>query len=191
MKHGKKYKRLTKKSKLILLIVAFSVLLLATAGGVLAYLAVSTEPIPNTFVSSDVSCEVIVTDSVAGYSYSAVQVKNTGSIDGFIRVRLVPTWVDENGETQGLPAWEPNVKLNETDWVKHTDGFYYYRGALAPGGTTNNMLDAVLETGGDYRVDQGFADNDFRTKLDIYAEIIQSSPTSAVQEAWEVIPTEL
>ena len=68
MKHGKKYKRLTKKSKLILLIVAFSVLLLATAGGVLAYLAVSTEPIPNTFVSSDVSCEVIVTDNVAGYS---------------------------------------------------------------------------------------------------------------------------
>ena len=190
MKHGKKYKRLTKKSKLILLIVAFSVLLLATAGGVLAYLAVSTEPIPNTFVSSDVSCEVIVTDNVAGYSYSAVQIKNTGSIDGFIRVRLVPTWVDKNGETQGLPAWTPEVALNETDW-KYQDGFYYYKHAVSPDTLTNNMLTAALVTSGDYRVDQNFADNDFRGKLEIYAEIIQSSPTTAVYEAWGVIPTEL
>lgn len=195
MKHTKKRNRLAGKSrrKLVVLIVTFSVLLLATVGGVLAYLAVSTEPIPNTFVPSNVSCEVIVTPSEKNYSYSDITVRNNSSdngIDGFVRVRLVPTWVDENGRTQGLPAWEPNVELNKTDWFEHTDGFYYYRRALAPGDTTNNMLTAVLQTGGDYR-DSNFADNDFRKKLDIYAEIIQSSPTTAVLEAWKVNPTTL
>ncbi len=190
MKHAKHQKRLTSKSKskLVIMIVAFSVLLLVTAGGVLAYLAVSTDPIPNTFVSTEVSCE-LTAEGTEGKTYSNIQVTNTGSIDGFVRVRLVATWVDEDGAIQGIPAWTPNVTINTTDWVKHTDGFYYYRRALAPDVTTPNMLTADIQLNGTLYDD--YADNGFVQKLDIYTEIIQSNPTTAVQEAWKVIPTEL
>ena len=194
MKHAKKCNRLTSKSrvKLIALVISLSVLLLVTAGGVLAYLAVSTDPIPNTFISTEVSCSLITTKTnESSLSYDAltnVQVENTGTIDGYVRVRLIPTWVDASGKVQGVKGWTPVVTLNSTDWIEHSDGFYYYKKPLAPAAITSNMLSANIIMNGDDR-QEDFADNDFRQKLDVYVDIIQSTPTSAVQEAWGVNPT--
>jgi hypothetical protein len=60
------------------------------------------------------------------------------------------------------------------DWIKGSDGYYYYTKAVAAGEETGALIDSItLATVGD-----------FKQTLTICAEAIQANPTTAVQEAW-------
>lgn len=59
----------------------------------------------------------------------------TGNV--FVRMAITTNWVDSNGNVI-LPC-----EFNHTpsgNWVKHTDGYYYYKKAIAPDATTKEMM---------------------------------------------------
>lgn len=74
-----------------------------------------------------------------------VEVKNTGSNDAYIRVK-----VDKNITLAG--EGEPDsdlleLSLNTTDWTVGEDGYYYYNKALAPGEETEPLFTKVTFDG--------------------------------------------
>lgn len=76
-----------------------------------------------------------------------VNVKNTGTADCAVRVKVEVLWGsehDEDGnliEDQLLSSDNIQITYNSVDWhYSQTDGYYYYKGVLAPGETTSSPL---------------------------------------------------
>ncbi|MBO5077034.1 MAG: hypothetical protein J5584_05515 [Clostridia bacterium] len=74
-----------------------------------------------------------------------VSVKNSGSSDGLVRVRLESMWADSGEET--APE-QFSFEVNEKNWLFDAGtGYYYYLGVLAPGETTEPLLDSFSVSG--------------------------------------------
>ncbi|MBR3378322.1 hypothetical protein IKG50_03265 [Candidatus Saccharibacteria bacterium] len=73
--------------------------------------------------------------------------KNESNYDIAVRLSLEEFWKGADGETD-LPLVKDGVTLadihfqNQNDW-ELTDGYYYYKNDLAPGESTNSLLEAV------------------------------------------------
>lgn len=110
-------------------IVMATVLLLALAiGGTVAWLSTNDTPITNTFTPSKVAIEV--TEHFDGTVKSDVNVKNTGNIDAFIRVKLVTYRTNDKDQHIGGTATLPDFQLGD-NWVWY-DGYYYYTKPVEP-----------------------------------------------------------
>ena len=120
MKFGKKAAHSGAKRSLVL-VVSVLVLLLAVAGGTLAWLTAQTDGVVNTFTPAQVSC--VVTENFNGTTKSNVNVTNTSDIPAYIRVKLVTYRVNEAGQHIGGTATIPTFTPGE-EWVPH-DGYYY------------------------------------------------------------------
>lgn len=84
-----------------------------------------------------------------------VSIKNTGKNDEFVRVSIIPRWIDENenpwtGDSNliQLNLDEDNViALNKGDinnlWVYGEDGYFYYMAKLKSGKSTKELLKSV------------------------------------------------
>ena len=157
-------------------IVMATVLLLALAiGGTVAWLSTESAPITNTFTPSKVTCEV--TENFDGAVKSDVNVKNTGDIDAFIRVKLVTYRTNDAGDHIGGTAKLPSFKLGD-NWVEY-DGYYYYKLPVKAGDKPKtNLTDSMPLTGSYNDTDGG------KQAIDVMAEAIQSVPKDAVQAAW-------
>ena len=101
MKFGKKAAHSGAKRSLVL-VVSVLVLLLAVAGGTLAWLTANTGPVVNTFTPAQVSCKV--TEDFNGTTKSNVNVENTSDIPAYIRVKLVTYRVNDAGQHIGGTA---------------------------------------------------------------------------------------
>lgn len=158
-------------------IVMATVLLLALAiGGTVAWLSTNDKPITNTFTPSKVACEV--TESFNGTVKSNVNVKNTGDIDAFIRVKLVTYRTNEKDQHIGGTAALPPFDLGD-NWVEY-NGYYYYTKPVEP-----NQMPAADLTKSSMTLKGNYDDADGgHQAIDVMAEAIQSVPEDAVQEAW-------
>ena len=152
--------------------VVCAVLVLAVAGvtgGTAAWLFTQTDQVVNTFDPSHVSCEVEETFNPNTGIKENVQVKNTSDIEAYIRVRLVSYQKDgENivaGESE-IPAFTA-----PSTWVQIGD-YYYCKAPVPAGGTTPVLIDRCELTKGQV--------------LEVLAEAIQSEPTRAVSDAWNI-----
>ena len=144
------------RSRRPLLLLASLVLLLALAvGGTVAWLNSSSGPVTNTMIPGQVP--ITINETFNGTTKSGVTVTNTGNIDAYIRVAIVANAVDENGNI--IAGTAPSYTVNEKKWQKLEDGYYYYKGAVAPDGTTEPLFT------GDVTVKRG--------ELNILAESIQ------------------
>ena len=155
-----------------------TVLLLALAiGGTIAWLSTKDAPIQNKFLPSKVTCEVQEKFDGTTGEKTKVNVKNTGTIDAFIRVKLVTYRTNDQGQHIGGTASLPSFVLG-ADWVKYGD-YYYYTKPVAPNQTpATNLTDSMTLTG-------SYADTDGgKQAVDVMAEAIQSVPVEAVQAAW-------
>ena len=76
-----------------------------------------------------------------------VSVKNSGTSDGLVRVRLESVWTDSGEETaDGQFIFD----VNKENWLFDADtGYYYYLGVLAPGATTEPLLNSFSVSGPD------------------------------------------
>ncbi|MDR0530540.1 MAG: Cna B-type domain-containing protein [Oscillospiraceae bacterium] len=78
-----------------------------------------------------------------------VNVKNTGQADCLVRVSLAPAWRDGS-----LSADNIRLHVNTRYWQLEPDGYYYYKGVLAPGESTLepllNSFSIDEETGNEY-----------------------------------------
>lgn len=156
------------------------VLLLALAvGGTIAWLSTKTTPVINTFTPAKVTCEVEEKfDKTTGVK-TDVNVKNTGNIAVYIRVKLVTYRTNDDGQHIGGTADLPKFALGE-NWVKHGE-YYYYTLPVAPEEKPAANLAEKMTLKKFYNDADGG-----KQALDVMAEAIQSEPKKAVGEAWGV-----
>lgn len=163
------------KGRALTLLLAL-VLLSCAVVGTLAWLTTGTDSITNTFTAASVpNTPVEVFD---GTTKTSVQVKNTGNIAAYVRVKLVPYRVNENGDHIGGKATIPNFTLG-TDWFEK-DGYYYYAKPVAPNASSGNLLGSSITLKQYTDADGG------KQVIEVLSESIQSVPASAVTEAWGV-----
>ena len=161
-----------------ILLIAIILLISTAVGSTVAFLATKTEPVENAFEYANVSCEV--TEAFDTDGSSIVQVRNTGTISAYIRVAVVANWMDVNGD---IAASDPegysyDLTCSSGSWAQGKDGFFYYLLPVAPGASTEgNLLTCTVtcpET------------PEYTLSVEVLAEAIQSTPASAVNEAWNV-----
>ena len=158
------------------LLIAVILLISTAVGSTVAFLATKTEPVENSFEYADVSCEVMQDRDTDG---SIVQVKNTGTISAYIRAAVVANWIDADGRNivASVPeGYSYDLTCSSGSWAQGNDGFFYYLLPVAPGASTEgNLLTCTVtcpET------------PEYTLSVEVLAEAIQSTPASAVNEAW-------
>ena len=110
-----------------------------------------------------------------------MQVKNTGTIEVYIRAAYVVNWLDsENNIAASVPAdYSYTVTENPNgNWIKGSDGFFYYPVPVAPGASTEGSLLTCTASHP--------AGSQYTLSAEVLADSIQSVPKKAVQEAWDV-----
>lgn len=127
-------------SKPRILLLAAALIAVLTVGGTVAWLAVSTGAVENTFQPSHVTSEV--DEKFNGITKSDVRIRNTGDIDAYIRVALVPTWQDDSRNAAAVPAGLSDLTftgLTGSSWFVK-DGYYYCKNPIAPEGYTGYLF---------------------------------------------------
>lgn len=117
-----------RSSRPVALILSLVLVLGLAIGGTVAYLVTKTNPVNNTFSPTDVSCEVVNTNN-------GIRVKNTGSIDAYIRVYVTANYVNTSGHI--CAAHTATVPTPDSQyWTSGEGGFYYYNSPVASGDVT-------------------------------------------------------
>jgi signal peptidase len=155
----------------ILLCLIGLIIALTAIGGTLAWLTASTESAVHAFKAGSVSCAV--EENVSNGVKQYVRIKNTGNVDAYIRAMLVPVWRDSQGNGTGMEAEAPAV--TNSSWIKQ-DSFYYYTGAVPPGGYTSDLLTGFVMP----------SKSGYTYELQILASAIQATGIGAAgpSEAW-------
>lgn len=179
-KHGKPQAqsvsaRPRRRGRATAMLLATVMLFALAVGGTIAWLTDKDRPLVNTFDSSKVTCEV--QEKFDGKVKSDVNVKNTGDIDAFIRVKLVTYRTNDAGQHIGGTAALPQFTLG-ANWVEY-NGYYYYTLPVAPGDKpATKLTDSMTLTESYDDADGG------HQSIDVMAEAIQSVPEAAVKAAW-------
>lgn len=169
------------RTKRIVFIAAALVLLLASVGGVRAWLMAQTQPVENTLVPASVTCAV--EEHFENNLKQDVRIRNTGNIDAYIRATVVVTFVDDSGKVSAVAPREgvDYTLVWGTDWQMGSDGFWYFPTAVSPDGLTSVLVD---------RASVLAAPEGFHLNIQILATAIQSEPEEAVRHAWGVTVTD-
>ncbi|MCI7013311.1 MAG: hypothetical protein MR899_06225 [Clostridium sp.] len=189
MRQIKTYSRKPKRSVKPFLI-AFCVCILACAAvsGSLAWLISAPEPVVNEFTPGVVTIEV--DEKFDSTTKSDVSIKNTGNVPAYIRVALVPAWVDDEGNIAAKPAsleqldndcniaWGEDGNGYENDWFIGSDGFYYCKTVINPGDYTPILIKSCTVKD---------VEHEYDFELQVIASAVQSLPTSTVGEVWPVV----
>ncbi len=166
-----------KRNKSLILLASLVLLVTVTVTGTLAYLVDTDGPITNTFTPSKVDNEI--EEETESGTKNNVTVKNTGDVASYIRAAVVVTWVSETDSNDILPAASSDYQItypDNTGWIK-SGGYYYYTTAVAPGYSTGILFTNC----------KPLAEKDgYQLSVEIMAQSIQSVPTDAVKEAWDV-----
>lgn len=159
------------------LLIAIILLISTAVGSTVAFLATKTEPVENSFEYANVSCEVMQDRDTDG---SIVQVKNTGTISAYIRAAVVANWIDVDGNiAASVPeGYSYDLTCSSGSWAQGKDGFFYYLLPVAPGALTEGNLLICTVTCPETP--------EYTLSVEVLAEAIQSTPASAVYEAWGV-----
>lgn len=122
-----------KKSTVLLLAL---VLLVASAIGVtFAFIVANSNPVTNTFEPGYVTTAVV--EDFKDNEKNDVKIQNTGNVHAYIRAEVIVTWQDEQGNVYGEPVKDSDYSINyigvdNGNWFKGSDGFYYCKTAIAP-----------------------------------------------------------
>ena len=159
MRQIKTYSRKPKRSIKPFLI-AFCVCILACAAisGSLAWLISTPEQVVNSFTPGVVTIEVDETFDDEHTTKQNVSIKNTGNVPAYIRVALVPAWVDDEGNIAAKPAslelnddcniaWGKDGSGYEADWFIGSDGFYYCKTVIEPDESTPILIKSCTVKG--------------------------------------------
>ena len=188
MKHLKKHR--PGRAKALLLIASLAVLLTATVGSTAAWLVSKPAAVENNFVPGKVACQVLE-DFGKDYVKRDVKVQNTGNTDAYIRVLLVFTWKDKDGNIfSNKPQEGIDYQINMdnmylTDWIMQksdTGVYFYYKKRVAPEAETRNLIDSLYQIAGVTGPENGT----YKLSVDILADAVQADPPQAVKDSWGV-----
>lgn len=178
-------KRAFRKWKWLPAACALALALTVTVGGTLAWLAAHTDPVTNTFKMGEVTPKVeesFVPDT--GTVKENVRVQNQGDVPAYIRVALVATWEDENGNVKPASlsdltiTWGGEGGNLGDGWIQI--GEYYYHQAPVNGQAYTGYL--IKEA----KVDGTKEPAGYHMNLQVIADSIQAIPTSVVKDTWVV-----
>ena len=166
------------KQKWLGTLVALALVLCIAGGATLAFLTVTTPPLTNVFQYGHVTCAV--QEEFDGTTKSDVSIRNTGDTQSYIRVKLVFTWKDKDGNVSAQPVktGDYTLELKEDGWFEK-DGYYYAKAPVAPKDNTPVLIEKCTEVAAN-------APDGYTLSLEILADAIQSTPTRAVEQAWDV-----
>lgn len=191
----KVYKANNGKKKISALTICLLLTVVMTVAGTLAYLFTNTDPVTNTFKPAAAPNEIVETMDEDRTVKSNVYVSvphNEKNVDVYIRVAVVATWQDAQGNiapTTPTETVDYIVDPGSNKWVKSTtDGFYYYTESVAPNGRTENLFDRITVVAG--RAPAGHTLHIEIMSQSIQAEGVKGT-TKAVVDAWGVDPTTL
>lgn len=164
-----KFLKFTGKKAVALLAVTI-VLAVSMVGATLAFIITKTDALTNIFSPAKVAIDI---DDIDGN-----KIINTGDIPVYVRVAIVANWVNGSGE---IHSTTPTVQItlsDERNWVKGSDGFYYYKLPVA----ANDSVTPVNSV-----TTSDTAPTGYEFQVQILSSAIQSTPTSAVVEAWTAV----
>lgn len=177
---------MSKRKRVIALLVG--VILLAGTAGTLAWLSV-TGVLVNQFGIGSVTPSV--QETLNGKVKSDVKAKNTGTAPAYIRAAVDIYWQDQDGarlwdEPKEEPKGEADYEIawsvadasganSAYNWVKASDGFYYWTSPVAPGAETGVLINRVTEL----KATEGR-----NLVVDISTQAVQATPDEAVRDAW-------
>lgn len=167
------------RGRLAMMVLSIVLLLGVAIGGTIAWLSTKTTPVTNTFTPAEVTCDVTENFNENTGVKTNVNVKNTGNIAVYIRVKLVTYRTNDAGQHIGGTAELPKFTPGE-NWVEYGK-YYYYTLPVAPGKKPAANLAEKMTLKPSYEDADGG-----KQALDVMAEAIQSEPEKAVGEAWGV-----
>ena len=175
-RYSGKHTRASAPRRGLVLAAALALTLIFSAGGTLAWLAASTEETVNTF--SPAQMEIQVKEEFDGKIKKNVRVENKSETAVYIRVSLVPTWVNAAGEPMAESASLADLTITGlpgNGWFAQ-DGFYYYKSPVPAGGITPDLLGSAVV--------KATAPEGCTMDLQVLAQAIQATPKDAVEAAW-------
>lgn len=180
--HSEQRKRSILRDRPVVLAISVLVLILGLVGTTLGFLVDQTSEIKNTFQSAKAEITVVEDIATPGVKNS-VKIKNeSDEFPVFIRARVIVTWKDDAGNvsaTAPVEGTDYELTWTKENWVKHTDGNYYYTNSVDVGDSTG-----ILFT--DCKPVDGKAPEGYHLSVEIIADCIQSYPAAAVEEAWGI-----
>lgn len=180
-KNGRKVKRL-RWNRTFVVLASVLVLAIGIVGTTLAWIFDATEEIENLFTPTKVTTPV--DENFDGEVKEEVKVENTGDISAYIRVQVIFTWQNDDGEVHmsvPVAGTDYSITWKKDGWAEK-DGYYYYTSPVEPGDATG-----VLFT--DCKPVDGKAPEGYKLCVEVLSEGIQAEPDSAVEEAWGVNPS--
>lgn len=179
------------KKKITAIALVVCLVAVAVVGGSLAYFT-DTEDATNTFTVGNVDITLTEPNWEGSGSQDAPEVypgeplakdptvKNTGANPCFVRVKV--TGLDCLGNA-GMITYRTDYvtdKLGD-NWVKHTDGYFYYNKVLAINETTDALFDQIVIPTG---LTNGNATTEFNVVVS--AEAVQAQGAKA---SWSAVQT--
>ena len=150
------------------LIIALALILVLAVGGTVAYIFTQTGPVINTFTPAD--AKITVDEQTSDNQKKSITVVNNSTgVPVYIRVALVANMIDKDENVTGA-ASVPTFTLGK-DWIKGSDGYYYYTEPVPVGGSTGNLLQSPMTL-------------DENMQVVVLADAIQAIPKQAVIDAW-------
>lgn len=166
------------KRKLFLLTGLVLSLLVCAAVSTVAWLTVRDQT-ANPFTVGAVQAEIQESFPEPYTVKSDVSVKNTGDVPVYIRATVSIYWQNEDGSVSAqLPKEDADYDIqwgSSSNWVKQGD-VYYYTLPVKRNQSTDILIDHCKQL-------QPSADGKTLV-VDVLAQVIQSTPTDAVQNAW-------
>lgn len=172
-----------------LLVFSITVVITAvvTVGATLAYMTVKTNAQINNVSPGVADIEVSEpngssysltgSDSDVNKIVAVTNVKRDHAVPVYVRVRLVPIMRYANGdEGTGEQTAVTYQFVNPAKWTeKQCDGYYYYKGILQPGTTTEELINKATIAGG--------LKDGKKLEIQVIADCIQTV-AGAEQAAW-------
>lgn len=161
------------------LILSLCLIFALAVGTTVALLKANTDPVTNTFTAA--KSDIKIDEDVTGGQKKSIAVINTGTAVSYVRVKLVMNWVSEDGKTISAAPVNIDVKYDTTKWFEQ-GGIYYYKTPVAPGNTTDNLLQKDKPITEPTDKPEGY-----HLEVTVLAESIQAAPSTAVEGAWTAV----
>ena len=123
-----------------------------------------------------------IDENFNGTEKTDVKIQNTGKLNSYIRVALIPVWRDSDGNPTTLKTdGTYEITLNTDDWFRGDDGFYYCKTKIAPQKFTPVLIESCTVTD---RLDSEYNNKSF--DFQVIAQSVQSEPKQAVTDVWGI-----
>ena len=184
------YKANNGKKKISAVAICLLLTVVMAVGGTLAYLFTNTQSVTNTFKPAQAPNEIQETMNTDKTVKSDVYIsvpQNEKNVKVYIRVAMVATWQNSAGEIASVTpvaGTDYIIDAGSSKWVKHTDGFYYYKEIVAPGGQTEKLFDSITVV--DDKAPAGYTLHVELLSQSIQAEGTDASGKTPIEIAWKV-----